>query len=68
MRSDFIKSSRNIEISTKRQGDKNKIYRKKIKKFSTIKHKKCPARCPYCNERFNSIREWGLHIKEEHCR
>jgi pyruvate-formate lyase-activating enzyme len=67
MRSNF-KSSRKIEI-IKRQGNKNKIYRKKIKKLSTtIKYKKCPARCPYCNERFSSMREWGLHIKEEHCR
>ncbi len=25
-------------------------------------------KCPYCTEIFESIRDWGLHIKEEHCR
>jgi hypothetical protein len=45
---------------------KNKL--KTIERTRFLKNTHCPAKCPYCAKIFNSIREWGLHIKEVHCR
>lgn len=40
---------------------------KKIKKFFGAELKTGHVKCPFCKEVFDGIREWGLHIKEEHC-
>jgi hypothetical protein len=42
---------------------------KKIKNFFGAELQTAgPVKCPFCKELFAGVREWGLHIKEEHCR
>jgi len=42
---------------------------KNIKKFFGAELKTTGhVKCPFCKEVFAGVREWGLHIKEEHCR
>lgn len=50
------------------QQSRRKKALKKIKTFFGSGLKTGPAKCPFCDKIFESIRDWGCHIKEEHCR
>jgi len=55
----------------KKSGNKKSQSKKALKKFKTFlgcELKTERVKCPYCKDVFNSIRDWGLHIKEVHCR
>lgn len=53
------------DLESKKRGKKTL---KKIKTFFGIGLKTRDIKCPFCKEVFEGPREWGLHIKEEHCR
>jgi hypothetical protein len=54
----------------KKSVEKKSLGKKALKKFKNFLGyglKTEQVKCPYCKDVFNSLRDWGLHIKEVHC-